>query len=427
MAHYFINRHVSRGDAPDGVGRYWRASETYSGWGAPGDTYAGVAASGAATNARFRFQVNLHLLAALVGDDPSPRRPPGSALVAPIDYTARHRERPTSANESTTIAVQPWEAIGPLGTLEVPIGPALADFLDDPLGTGRRLGLGLPVMHPDATVSQTWLRDGTNPFHGGFDFSVDAAPADQRPLFDACAAADGEVLMLINTTGHQGGVVLLHAASGGREFATLYQHLRPSSIALAVGDRVVRGQRLGRVRKWHADSSRTHCHFNVLVRGPAGVPGLNPASRLWFAIDPFGVYDEHDRMAPGDYNYIPRPRGGAAAPIHGAERTIHWRGDPPIEAFSGELVTPFSPIRQIQMRARRASGGDASPGEMAQMLVWLEGDDRRYHVRLGADLDRGIEDEMCALLRDAHVFARHARLGYRFRSGRAEVSAAWVR
>lgn len=427
MAHYFVNHHVSRSDAPDGVGRYWRASESYSGWGVPGDTYAGVAASGVATNARFRFQVNLHLLAGLLGDDPVTRQPPGSTLVAPIPYTARHRERPTSANESTTISVQPWEALAPFGLVEVPIGSGLAGFLDDPLGTGRRLGLGLPVMHAEATVSQTWIRSGTNPFHGGFDFSVDAAPAAQRPLFDACAAADGEVMMLINTSGHQGGVVLLHQAGGGREFATLYQHLQPSSITLAVGDRVVRGQRLGRVRKWHADSSRTHCHVNVVVRGPAGVSGLAPASRPWFAIDPFGVYDEHDRTSTGDYNYIPRPRGGAGYPIHGAERTIHWRGNPPIEAFSGELVTPFSPVRQLQMRAYRTAGSNASPGEMAQMLVWLEGDDRRYHLRLGAELDRGIEDEMCALLRDAYAFGKRVRLGYRFRSGRPEVSAAWVR
>ena len=427
MAHYFVNPHVSRQDAPDGVGRYWRGTEAYSGWGTPGDTYHSVAESGTAPSARFRFQVNLHLLAALLGDVAADHLPAGCALVPQIDFTAKHREYPTASAESTTIAVQPWEAIGTFGPVTLPIGKKLAAFLDDPLSTGRRLGLGLPCMHSDATVSQTWIRTGVNPFHGGFDFSVDAPPAAQRPLFDACAAADGEVAMLIRTERPQGGVVLLHTQSPGLEFATLYQHLQPSSITLAVGDRVARGQRIGRVRKWGATSHRTHCHFNLLVRGPAGVPGLDPANRLWFAIDPFGVYDEHDRDTFGDYNYIPRPRGGAAYRIHGAERTIHWLGDPPILAFSGELATPFASIRELQMRAERSSGSDESLGEMAQMLVWLDGDDRRYHVRLGADLDRGIEDEACSLLRDAHAFGRRVKLGYRFRSGQAYVSAVWVR
>jgi murein DD-endopeptidase MepM/ murein hydrolase activator NlpD len=314
---------------------------------------------------------------------------------------------------------------------EVPIGDRLVSFLDDPLGMGGSLRLGLPFLHHEASVTQTWMRPGTNAFHGGFDFSVEAQPFGLRPLFDACAAADGRVWMLLNDSdrGHQGGVVLLHEPAPGVQFATLYQHLRPSSVTLAVGDSVRRGQKIGRVRRWMGSThERTHLHFNLLVRGPDKVPGLNSdTSRLWFAIDPFGVFDDHDPRTGGNYNYIPSERGGATKPIRGAARTIHWRGNPPIEAYSGELTTPYSKVRLLQTRARSSRGSNQNPGEMAQMLVWLEGDSHRYHVRLGIELDRSIEEEMCALLRDAHAHARSVRLGYRFRAGRREISAAWVR
>jgi murein DD-endopeptidase MepM/ murein hydrolase activator NlpD len=431
LAHYFVNRHVTRADAANGVGRYWRDTEAYSGWGQNGQTYASIQASGARRSARFRFQVNLHLLAQLLGDSPGDRKPPGSALVDMIDYTAKHRETPTFAGEETTIAVQPWEAIGPMGAQEVPIGNRLASFLDDPLGMRASLELGLPFLHRDASVSQTWIRAGKNAFHGGLDFSVEAEPFALRPLFDACAAADGRVWMLLNDSdrGHQGGVVLLHEPAPGLQYATLYQHLRPASVNLAVGEYVRRGQKIGRVRRWMGDTyERTHLHFNLLVRGPDKVPGLgSDTSRLWFAIDPFGVFDEHNPMSGGNYNYIPYERGGATKPIRGAERTIHWRGNPPIEAYSGELTTPYSVVRSLQMRSRSSRGSNQSPGETAQMLVWLEGESHRFHVRLGAELDRAIEEELCALLRDAYAHGRRVRLGYRFRAARREVSAAWVR
>ncbi|MGH3040760.1 MAG: peptidoglycan DD-metalloendopeptidase family protein [Gaiellaceae bacterium] len=264
MTHYFVNPNVSRDDAKDGIGRYWRKTESYSGWGQPGDTYGAVA--GTSTNARFRFQVNLSLLASLLGDAAT-LVPHALKLVTPIDYGARHREDILSAGEETTISLQPREAIASWGLMELPIGPLLAAFLDDPLELGRSLDLGLPFLNPQASVSKTWIRSGTNAFHGGFDSSVPAESGEDKPRFDVCAAADGVVWMLINDSddGHQGGVVLLHEPAAGKRYATLYQHLQPASVRLAVGDGVERGQRIGRVRPWGA---RTHSHINVLVQGP---------------------------------------------------------------------------------------------------------------------------------------------------------------
>jgi hypothetical protein len=421
MAHYFVNRNVRRDDASDGVGRYWRKTETYGGWGAIGDTYDAVIPAGTAKTAKFRFQVNLSLLAALVGDSAA-AVPPTLRLVDPIDYEARHRENINAGSETATITVQPWEAIAPWGMTELAIGPNLAAFLDDPLNLGRSLGLGLPFLHPEGSVGQTWIRPGTNAFHGGFDFRVVSESGNPRPLFDACAAADGVVLMLLSDSGKSGGVVLLHESSPGLGFATLYQHLNPSSVKLAVGETVQRGQRIGKVRAWGTNRRRTHMHFNLLVRAPVAAPGFDPASRLWFAIDPFGVYDEHD-----DSTYIPADRGGATHSIRGVERTIHWRGNPPIKAYSGELKTPYVGVRSLQMRARASGGSSSSPRETAQMLVWLAGDDNRYTLRIGAELDRPLEEEACNLLRDAQVYGRNVSLGYRFRGGRREVSAVWVK
>ncbi|MGH3040759.1 MAG: hypothetical protein ACRDNG_03295 [Gaiellaceae bacterium] len=76
------------------------------------------------------------------------------------------------------------------------------------------------------------------------------------------------------------------------------------------------------------------------------------------------------------------------------------------------------------MRARVGGGGSAS--ETAQAHVWLEGDDHRYALRIGGELDRLLEEESCALLRDAHASRKRVSLGYRFRGGRREISALWV-
>lgn len=167
MTHYFVNRNVSRGDGGDGIGRYWRKTEAYSGWGQPGDRYATVA--GTSTNAKLRFQVNLSLLATLL-EDPATLVPPAFKLVDPIDYRACHREDILSAGEETTISLQPREALASWGPMELPIGSLLAAFLDDPLKLGRPLNLGLPFLDPQASVSKTWIRSGINAFHGGLTF-----------------------------------------------------------------------------------------------------------------------------------------------------------------------------------------------------------------------------------------------------------------
>lgn len=436
MARYFVNPGVSRSRAArDGEGRYWRSVQTFSGWAQPGTTYAAIAAPGPGgappRDARFHFQVNLNLLAQLL-DGPPPAMPAPLRLTAPIDYGLVHREDPgVGPNEAATIAVQPREVIDASNlAFGLQIGPRLAAFLDDPLGLGRPLGLGLPFMDPDTSVSQAWLRDGARrrAMHGGFDFSVLENPGERRPLIRACAAADGVVWMLLRNTGESGGVVLRHEPAPGVVFATLYQHLQPSSVRLAVGDRVRRGQRIGRIRRLFDENGRerSHIHFNVLVRSPVGITGLAAASRPWFSIDPFGVYDEHEPDSGSEYVYVPRGRGGMNSPIRGADRAIHWRGDPPITAFSRELQTPYARIRQLQARIRTRNA-PSDPGEDTQFLVYLAGHAGFWFVRLKGARDLTMERELMALLRDAFVHGHSVQLGFRYDEGRRYVSAVWVR
>jgi len=433
MTRYFVNTGVSRSAAAtDGVGRYWRAAQTFRGWTQAGATYESIAASGLPMSGRVRFQVNLNLLSQLIDGTPVNPMPGIARVAAPIDYPLAHREDPAVAatDESVTIAVTPREFTGPTGlVLPLPIGRGLAAFLDDPLGLGEPLGLGLPFMDPDATVSQAWIRDGdrNGAIHGGFDFSVREAAGGRRPLIAACAAEEGVVVMLINNGGKQGGVVLRHEPAPGVSYFTLYQHLRPGSVSLAVGQRVRRGERLGRIRRWIDNGNeRSHLHFNVLVRSPVAVPGLNAASRPLFAIDPFGVYDDHVPDSGSDYAYVPRARGGMRSAIRGADRTIHWAGDPPINAFSGELRTEYLHIRTLQARIRTRNA-PSDPGEDTQFLVFLEGDSDFFFVRLKGARDLTMEVELMALLRDAFVHRKRVSLGYRNRVGGRYVSAAWVR
>jgi murein DD-endopeptidase MepM/ murein hydrolase activator NlpD len=427
MARYFLSR-LSPVDSNQGNGSYWRGAQSYTGWSDPGDTYESVFTAGKPASRGIQYQINLNLLAYARGDTlPDPDS--GHTHVDPLPYQVRHAD-PDPIGDSPanfSINLQPFvqadDASGRDATA-FPIGSGLRKFLDDPLQIGGSLGLALPFCDRRVSLSKAWMRDHEDPgsvVHGGFDFST---PLNPRPLHDAYPTADGEVVLLLNAeqdSGHQGGVLLSHRIDGKR-FFTLYQHLQPRTVSLAVGDRVSVGTKLGTIRRWNEISERSHNHFNLLVSSPRFMLGTTSIPALWYAIDPFGVYDYHES------NYIPQTVDGIEKPIQGAERTIHWAGNPPIEALPIELTTDFLPIRQIQARVRdRNSVATSSPVEHDQVLVWLEGIDEFHFVALGQSLNRAIESELIQTIRRSYASGKRVRLGYRMHNGRRKITAVWAR
>lgn len=428
LARYFLSR-ISPDAQPGGVGPFWRLVQPFGGFVEVGKNYADVLGEDDPAKGGDYFHTNLSLLAAAVGDDPRDVMQPSDVLAAERRYTVKHR-----GVAAFDVAVQPWVRTVPtrfgMVGVSLPIGERLASFLDDPVGVGS-LRLGLPFREELTTLSGAWLRppksadDPGSAFHGGSDFSVQEVDGEPRPLIDVCAAADGVVSVLLNVKRPNGGVVLRHEAAPGRVFQTIYQHLEPGSVTARIGDRIGAGQMLGRIRRQGSGSTdRSHLHFGLGVQGPAFTLGTTTVPALWYLLDPFGVYDYHEPDRESDYLYIPRPRGGLSAPVRGAERVVHWGGNPLIEVLPGELRTRYLPVRQVQVRVRSQA---RSGGEQDQMLVWLDGVDGFFLLATGSRLDRPIERESCRALTLAHAHRLKVSVAYRYVAGERRISAAWLR
>lgn len=439
MSRYFLSK-LNPSDSTNGAGSYWRGeqSELYTGWGSPNDTYDLVFANNTPTSHTLRFQINLNLLAYARGDV-LPNPDPGRTLVRPQKYTAVHADPEYNSSDpesigdppsTTEITLQPFvqaDDVNGTNAVEFPIGQKLREFLDDPLQIGRPIGLSLPFKDSRASLSDAWMRiDDDKPtrvIHGGFDFRFFTTP---RPLHDVHATADGRVALLLNASqnsGAQGGVMLSHQTSNGRRFFTLYQHIQPNTITFAVGDWITAGTKIGTIRRSIDDGvDISHNHFNLLVSSPGFTLGTTQIPSLWYAIDPFGVYDYHI-----DSTYIPRAVNAIESRIQGAERTIHWAGNPPIDALPVEFTTEYLSIRQIQTRVRAKNSTSASPEEHDQMLVWLDGIDEFHFIALGSSLNRSIENEIIQTIRRSYTSHKRVRLGYRLHNGRRKITAVWVR
>jgi hypothetical protein len=407
--------------AEEGSTIHWRKSQSYQVFDTSGKTYLDLIAE-QPDRENVTFHINLNLLAAAVGDDPLTAISSSGSLVDPVSYRFRGKR---------SVMVQPWvekvPALRGHRHVPLPIGPRLANFLDDPLGIGRPLNLALPFFDYETTPSQAWLR--SEGWHGSIDFSVEADLGQPRRLIDVCAAADGVVAMfLARDKGPNRGIILEHEPAPGAVFRTLYQHLDAASVGVVIGERVRAGQRLGKITFFPENGAdHSHLHFTLAVRRRGFRLNGVDIPALWYCIDPFGVYDYHTPDQGPNYVYVPRPRGGLTSPIRGAERVIQWAGNPPIEAIRAEVRTPYSRIRRVQVRVRRATVSfDTSPTEQDQFLVWLEDLDPMFFLGLGGSFDRAIEHHLTDVLSDAYTMGHKVSLGYRFVDGQRHICAAWV-
>jgi murein DD-endopeptidase MepM/ murein hydrolase activator NlpD len=387
------------------------------------------------------YQKNLNLLAIILGDDPAARLTAGERLVPPFPYRLLHRRilggrevnlaanalniQPSAIDISTTTG-----SIQPKG---MAFGPRLAQFLDDPLCARQPLDLTLPFAEPDLMMAGPggWLRGNfDNTFHCAIDFESRPAAANQpQRLFDVAAAADGEVLFLRSVTDgvpNEGGIVLQHQVAPGVVFHTLYFHMDKTTITLSVGDRVSRGQVMGKIARWVDGAiDMSHLHFMVAVQAPTFMLNGQNMPHLWFLIDPCGVYDYRT-----DNNYFPRTSNGLGTALRGVDRNIHWATDPMLWSLPVEHLTDYAPIKRIQVRARRKE--ILVPGQLGeeydQFLVWLDGlpESEYFFAPIKQASDRFGEVEIINILREAFLHSKQVKLSYQRLESLKTISAIWV-
>jgi murein DD-endopeptidase MepM/ murein hydrolase activator NlpD len=273
-----------------------------------------------------RMSKGLNVLANVLGDDPQSLLPAGGTLV-PVR---------TFQFETGSGSLQPF-AFTVNGSNEIknlPLGPHLQGFLNDPLG-GASFDLTLPFVADNIGLSDhsgAVRAPGGSIFHYAIDFDMNGHTFSG---FDIIAPADGVIEGYANGS----SMTIRHRASNGKEFLTYYQHMDPASVCdrWENGAQIRRGEKIGRVESYDEEGnpSYTHLHFGVAVRGPAAtINGVN-IPEMWYEIDPFGVYDY--RRNPEDainYNYL--PYNNMTVNVQGIVHAYVFRTNPPL----GSLLVP---------------------------------------------------------------------------------------
>lgn len=238
-----------------------------------------------------------NLLAAVLGDVPQPAS--GQTLVPAHSFDFG----------SGTISLQPfaYTLSGSSKKYNLPAGPNLKNFLNDPL-SGGKFDLTLPFWDENVALSDRSAlmreQNDVGTWHTSIDFDMNG---NTTLGFDVIAAADGVVE---KNSDNSGIYVIKHTSSGGKQFLTIYQHLLASSKnSLVPGDPIKRGAYIGKVREMKdADGNPgySHLHFTVAVRGPQRTIGTVTVPELWYLVDPFGVFDYRRNSGSTTlYNYLP--------------------------------------------------------------------------------------------------------------------------
>jgi murein DD-endopeptidase MepM/ murein hydrolase activator NlpD len=279
-----------------------------------------------------RMEKGMNLLANILGDDPE------SLLLA--NHVLAPRINVNYVGGSS-VEIQPFAAT-PTGSLRksnLPIGQNLLRFLNDPL-SGANFDLSLPFTDQHVALSDQSAALRSDQTSNQFHYAIDFDRSDgTTKSFNIVAPADGTIEGNRILTGGS-SMAIRHRASNGKEFLTYYQHLLGYSNSLAVGNRVRRGQTIGRVEERDPDNNPvyTHLHFGIAVRGPAGTVNGQNVPEMWYEIDPFGVYDYRiNRYNMTTYNYL--PNNTLDKPVQGRVAPHVFKTNPPL----GSLPTPWPP------------------------------------------------------------------------------------
>jgi murein DD-endopeptidase MepM/ murein hydrolase activator NlpD len=167
----------------------------------------------------------------------------------------------------------------------------VVDVLDFPLGAPE-----------GEDYSARWsfgrYSDNYNGIHAGEDWIFLNGDSMRKPIY---AIGHGQVTFAqpYGWGVDQGVVIIRHVFSDGRTILSFYGHVDPPSVALNVGDCVVRGQQVGAIGK---PRGRPHLHFEIRHHLPAtpgpGYWSVDPTLAGW---EPPSVYIWTSRMstAPG--------------------------------------------------------------------------------------------------------------------------------
>jgi len=111
--------------------------------------------------------------------------------------------------------------------------------------------------HPIGNTYGEYQNYGGSPYlHPG----IDVLGNNYQPVY---AVADGVVKAVLTTSAQYHWRVAIGGPGNGTTSGHLYAHLQQSSIAVDVGDTVVKGQYLGDLVPWPT-SGFTHCHFSSI-------------------------------------------------------------------------------------------------------------------------------------------------------------------
>ena len=111
--------------------------------------------------------------------------------------------------------------------------------------------------------------------HNGIDFGAETPGREGDPLF---AVADGEVIISkVNSGGPTKGYGYYTVIQHGKEFATLYGHLK--GLVKKVGDRVKAGEIIGYMGN-SGTSTAPHLHFSVTAGRYDDMIWVDPAPYL---------------------------------------------------------------------------------------------------------------------------------------------------
>jgi murein DD-endopeptidase MepM/ murein hydrolase activator NlpD len=105
--------------------------------------------------------------------------------------------------------------------------------------------------------------DGCSAYHEGLDLN----PGEGTPIQ---AIADGVVTTVGNPSGSFGVYAVIAHEINGQQVSSLYAHMLLGSLALAVGDKVTKGQLVGQVGST-GQSTGAHLHFGIYVNGTTAI------------------------------------------------------------------------------------------------------------------------------------------------------------
>lgn len=114
--------------------------------------------------------------------------------------------------------------------------------------------------------------------HRGIDFAS-VTPGKSYLGADILAAADGIVRESRSGVSGFGCWVIVEHQIGGAMVHTVYGHMYPQDLLVAVGQKVTAGQPLARVGN-NGDSSAPHLHFEVWPGGRYKGSAVDPAPWL---------------------------------------------------------------------------------------------------------------------------------------------------